>query len=274
MQPLLTTCLLVAERYIRPELHVPEVSDSWISSLANTISASTFVAAFAIITLSDCDVRDYALSFIPLAALLLVYVAFRPKSAENIHFLPFVNPEAAIFSTGLRVVIILLVVMGLELFIFGLPNDGFLRTVTLGVVKALSWFFTSKTIYRPYSTGRHFEGTSPPPKNRHASWTIATTIRTFSLISVIDNSMQSSEAKAVSQVVASYLLLGQLVYLLPKQAKARHLLCVFALFPIALYVANVFTIRDSVLSTPSNVGHSWKHPIEVLVRDTRADFEH
>lgn len=263
-QPFLTTCLLVIEKYSRPELHASKTTHAPGSPIVKTISGSILVAAFATLALSSWDIQDYALSLIPVVALLVVYVAFRPTTFENFRSLPIVDPDAAILFIAGRVLFILLVVFIVQLYIFGNLSDGVPTICLLGLMKALSWFFTSKTIYNPVHTRRQFEGTSHIPKSRHASWTIATTTRVFSVVSTADVSMQPSGLKAVSQVLASCLLLGQLVYLLPKQAKARHLLWSLGLFAIIPYIANVLAIRDLIQFSPSVVDSNWEHPVSTL----------
>lgn len=256
----------MAERYLRPELHASKLSDLWISSsLANTIWGTALLATLAIFALSDWDVQDYTLSVIQIVTLLVVYVSFIPAMNESIRFLPFVNIEADIFVLSLRTVIMLIVVFGFQTVIFGLPNNGVAPVIPLGLAKALSWFFTIKTVHYPVLT--------PSPQSRHASWCIAATIATFSIVSNIDISMQPSELKAVSQVIASCLALGQIIYLLPKQAKARHLLWVLTFFCLVPYRTNLLAIQNSVLSAPTRSGSIWEHPVEALVRNAEADFE-
>lgn len=71
-------------------------------------------------------------------------------------------------------------------------------------------------------------------------------------------------------VVASLISLGQTLYLLPKQAKSKAAFWALALIPLVPYFADLATIR---LAQSSALVHIDKHPVEVLIREAKADFE-
>ena len=96
---------------------------------------------------------------------------------------------------------------------------------------------------------------------------------TFSVVANTDPFMLSSEVQALSQVFASFLTLGQIVHMLPKQATARSALWVCILVSLVPYLANIFAIRNAKASVPPSFGHSQKHPVEALMHKGKADLE-
>ncbi|KAI0012689.1 hypothetical protein F4779DRAFT_614410 [Xylariaceae sp. FL0662B] len=105
---------------------------------------------------------------------------------------------------------------------------------------------------------------------RHSSWPTATAIGTFSIVSTCDPFSQSSGGQALSHVIASFMALGQVIYLLPKQAKARSAIWVFCFVSLGPYLANILAIK---VAQSSLVVHSQEHPVEVLIRNAKADFD-
>jgi hypothetical protein len=103
-------------------------------------------ASFAILTLSDWNLRASALSTIPVAALLVVYVALIPKAIKGSHFLLRINVEEAIVPLSFRVVIILVVALSMQTVAFGLPTNIIIPTVSLGLAKAMSWYYISRLV--------------------------------------------------------------------------------------------------------------------------------
>jgi hypothetical protein len=157
VQPALTPLLLIAEKHLRPELQASRIVDPWLfSSLVNTVWGTTLVASFAILAEPDWDLRRAALSAVPVAALLVVYVALVPRTIEDTHSLPLINVEKAIAPLSLRVLVILVVALGMQTVVFGLPSNEITPTLTLGFAKALSWYFTIRTVCSPLSISRNF----------------------------------------------------------------------------------------------------------------------
>ncbi|KND88236.1 Beta-1,2-xylosyltransferase 1 [Tolypocladium ophioglossoides CBS 100239] len=209
---------------------------------------------FAILTLSNWDLRGSALSIVPAAALLVVYIALIPKTINGAHYLPLVNIEDDIFPLSLRVVVVLVFALGIETVAFGFSTSGIAPTFSLGLAKALSWYFTIRT-------------------TRYTSWCIATAMGTFSIMSTRDPFAQSSEVQAVSHVIVSFFVLGQVIHMLPRQAKARSTLWVFFLVSLVPYLANIFALRTAQSFTSQRFGHSQEHPVEALIHSARAEFE-
>lgn len=117
----------------------------FFSPLVNTVWGTTLASSFAALTLSDWDIEGHALSTIPVAALLVVYVALIPRT-EDTHFLPRIDIEEAIVPLSLRVVVILAAALGMQTAAFGLPSNGIILTLSLGLAKALSWYFTTQMV--------------------------------------------------------------------------------------------------------------------------------
>ncbi|KAF3491804.1 uncharacterized protein GIQ15_01321 [Arthroderma uncinatum] len=82
--------------------------------------------------------------------------------------------------------------------------------------------------------------------------------------------MQSSEVKAISHVIASFFALGQTIHTLPKQAPAKSALWIFSLVSLGPYLANIFAINSA---KSSQIIHYRRHPVEILMRSDRSDFE-
>ena len=98
---------------------------------------------------SDWGVGESVLSTLPVAALLLVYVALTPRIAERPRFLPCINIEKDIRPLSLRVVVLLVAALGLQTAVFGLPSNGITPSLFIGFAKALSWYFTIQTVRNP-----------------------------------------------------------------------------------------------------------------------------
>lgn len=111
-----------------------------------------------------------------------------------------------------------------------------------------------------------------PSQRRHARWSIAPAIETFSVIAACDPFAQYSESHAVFNVVASALALAQVIYILPKRWKAKSGLWIFLLVPLVPYLANMITIRSTQSSIRQSFSGSHQHPIETLINNAKASF--
>ena len=88
-------------------------------------------------------------------------------------------------------------------------------------------------------------------------------------MSTRDPSAQTSDLQALSHAVASLLTLGQVIHILPTNAKARSALSVFALASLVPFLFNVFSISAAESSTLQ----SHKHPVQALFHHAQAEFE-
>ncbi|KAH6622723.1 hypothetical protein F5144DRAFT_622861 [Chaetomium tenue] len=246
--PVLTPLLLLAERRFRPGAQEPEPG---LAALTNSVWGMALVALVAVLAVVRGASVELLLLIIPLAALLVVYVALIPRT-DGPRLLPCIpDLELAIPALATRVVVVLTGVLGIQVYIFGIHSIhlGF-TTYLLGLLKAGFWYFAIQTA-------------------RHTSWCTVTAIGTFGLVASRDPWIQRSELEAVSPVIASLLVLAQIIFMLPKQSKGRWALWALLLLSLVPYLASIVAIQQANLSAL----HSAEHPIEVLVRTAKADFE-
>lgn len=78
----------------------------------------------------------------------------------------------------------------------------------------------------------------------------------------------SSDFVALLHVIASFLALGQVIYILPRQTKAKPALWIFFLVSLVPYLTNIFVIKSS----QSSLVHFQTHPVEFIIRNAKADF--
>ena len=109
-----------------------------------TISAATF----AIVVLSDWsfDFKRPILSIVLVVALLVIYSAFTARSPGGPYSSVALDFETAIIPLSQKITIILGVFLVLQVFVFGVAGDAILPAILLGVVKALSWYLTARTV--------------------------------------------------------------------------------------------------------------------------------
>ncbi|KAL7628431.1 hypothetical protein AAE478_002634 [Parahypoxylon ruwenzoriense] len=254
--PALTPLLLLAQKYLGLEHRTSARPDAPILfPLMNTVWGTALAAFFAIVSLAGWDTlsgwgrREYALSTIPVVALLPVYLTLTPRSEKSSRFLPSFDIEDASRPLSLRVVFVLGSALGLQIGLFGAPSIS-LATIPLSLAKAFSWYFVIQTA-------------------RQSSWLPVTAIGTFSIMSTLDPFMQSSGAQALLHVVASLFSLGQLIHMLPKQAKAKSVIWSCCFVFLAPYLANIIAIRVAQSSSL----YSLEHPVQILIRDAKVKFD-
>ncbi|KAI3327296.1 glycosyltransferase family 90 protein [Xylariaceae sp. AK1471] len=250
--PALTPLLLIGQRYLRPDIYPPAgFHTSLFSRLTHTILGTTLTAIFAVVALSEWDPLGYAISAVPVAALFVTYTLLTPRTVKHPQWLKSSDIEATLRPLCLRVVILLVIILGGESVVVGFPNSNVKETLTLSLAKALTWYFTSQVA-------------------RHSSWVAATVTGTFSLLATRNPFAQQTDTRALVNVIASFLALGQAVNLLPKQTRARSTLWALALVPLLPYFANLVAIN---LSQSSAVVHVEKHPVQILIHEAKAGFD-
>ncbi|KAI0389579.1 glycosyltransferase family 90 protein [Xylariaceae sp. FL0594] len=256
--PLLIPLLLVTHNVLHPdsltspsfELHTP----SLFSRLTTDVAGATLAALFAVFTLSQWDPFVFAMSLLPVAALLFTFTLLTPQTKEALpRWLRSFDMQATIRPLSIRVVATLALSLGVETIVYGFPSVNAVDTVALGLAKAFTWYFASQVA-------------------RHTSWLTAIMASTFGLLATRSPYIQETGARALMNVVASLLALGQTIDILPKQAKGKSALWVFFLVPVLPYLANISDIRTS--QSQAAAMHVANHPVEVLIREAKADFEH
>jgi hypothetical protein len=119
--------------------------------LANTVWGTTLVALVAVFAQSDWDIGMLALSILPVAALLVAYLALIPRTDEEGHrFLPHIDIEEDGVPLSLRVAVLLLAALGVQTFAFGLPSPSLvIPAFSSGLAKGLCWYFTIQIVCTP-----------------------------------------------------------------------------------------------------------------------------
>lgn len=156
--PALTPLLLVSQNLlIWHDAEIPAASPPISQAffyLSNTGWGSILVALFSILTLkSDWRTRvSDAPSIVPVAALLVAYLTLdpRPRISNRYHrFLPPFDIEDALLTLSLRITLVLVLVLGVETLAFSFPVFSAYNTPALALTKALSWYFTIRTVCTP-----------------------------------------------------------------------------------------------------------------------------
>ncbi|KAI1125389.1 hypothetical protein F5Y10DRAFT_247096 [Nemania abortiva] len=250
--PVLAPLLIISYRFLRPSLYPLAVSHlSLFSILSHNIIGASLSAIFAVVALSEWDPLSYAISAIPVIALFIAYTLLTPQTETRSRWLPSFDIETAAWPLSFRVLAILVAILGGEAYVIGLPGINAIGTLSLGTAKALTWYHLSQLA-------------------RNSSWLTATVANTFSLLATRSPSSQQTDTRALMAVIASLISLGQTLYLLPRRAKGGPGPWALALIPLLPYFANSITIQ---LAQSSAVVHIEKHPIEVLIRDAKSNFD-
>ncbi|KAI1818542.1 glycosyltransferase family 90 protein [Poronia punctata] len=249
--PLLVPLLLISQRWLQYGVSPIESHGSIFFRLANTTIGATLSAIFAVFTLSPWDPFGYGLSLVPVSALLIAYTLLGTRSERLPKSIETFDIEAALRPLSFRVAATLAVMLGVESVVLGFPSINVFRTVASGVAKALAWY-------------------SAVQLAQHSSWSTATMASTFSLLATRSPFSQETGIRAIFNVSASLLALGQTVDMLPKQARTRSMLWAAALVPVLPYLANLMAINSS---RSSGVTHMENHPVEILINEAKFDFD-
>ncbi len=146
-KPILTPLLIVIERVLRTDAR-DRLSGSSSLSLLVGLPGSILIAGFTFLVVSDGNMRESALSIIPVVLFFFVYASFVPRTAAGIRCFPRVDVEGALLSLSIRIVIFSLCVFGIQTFLFGIPQDGLVSICLCGGTKALAWLFLIPSVCR------------------------------------------------------------------------------------------------------------------------------
>ncbi|PTB43861.1 glycosyltransferase family 90 protein [Trichoderma asperellum CBS 433.97] len=247
--PILTPLLLATQRWLGSVSKLPAGP---FLLFMNTICGASLISLFTIFTFSDWSIQVSLSSIILAAVLFIVYAALLPKGGTFL-CLPSTNFERAIRPLSPRIVILLFYMLCLSIIFTGFARVNLIHMLLLGLLKALSWYFTAKVA-------------------QSTSWVIATTITTFSIASTSNLSNKASDAEAATWILAAAIALAQVISSLPKQAKYKSLLWIFGLISFLPFLLNLWMIRD--LQQSSKVyGPEQEHPVEALVRNSNIYFK-
>lgn len=143
----MTPLLLIAQRYLGTSDWSSRVSGSRLFyPLVGTAWGAALPALFSVLTLLNWNFRESPLSIIPAFALLLVYTIFLPRPAKTFSLLPPVTLESAIRPLSVQLLIVMIISILVRNFHYGSLQSGFGAMLSLGLAKALSWYFINKTV--------------------------------------------------------------------------------------------------------------------------------
>ena len=108
---------------------------------------------------------------------------------------------------------------------------------------------------------------------RRSTWCTATAITTFSIVSSQNPFVQSSELQAFASVTASFLVLCQIISMLPASISSRKILWLLFLVPVIPYTVNMVTTWQSYHAAWSSFRSSTKHPVEELIEQANQHFD-
>ncbi|KAL2117173.1 hypothetical protein VTJ04DRAFT_9341 [Mycothermus thermophilus] len=242
--PALTPLVFGTVPLLQPNIPLPFTKKPVLSLMATL----AFRAILCFSTSLDRSIQDLALSVIPAAALFVVYVSAVPRSASVAKWLPRLPDLEDIGPLSMRTILLLMGVLAWQTITYGTPvlNWGW-PVVTVGLVKALCWFFTILTA-------------------RNAFWWLAPDIAIFGFLASRDPAIYRKEYWNAPILAAA--AFAQIIIHLPG-SKAKWLCLVLGVLPFSSWIAEGVAI--------SRVGsyqlYSIDHPVAQLVRQARDDFQ-
>lgn len=167
----------------------------------------------------------------------------------------------------------MVIVLAAQSLAFGLPRYNLTAVLVLGLTKAFSWYFGIQTVCGGLDRQSCEYETKSIYQARQCSWRTTAAIGIYTFVSTRDPFTQSSDIRALLQVVASFLTLSQIVHLLPKSNRSRspHVLWVFCLVPLVPYLIDTIAIRHA--QTSSVLVNPQAHPVQILMQSARVEFD-
>lgn len=153
----MTPLLLLAEKKLRSE--VAQRPGSGLTTLANTVWGAVVVAAISMLALVNWSLLELALPIIPGGALLFVYFGLIPRAASGHRSFPLIpEVQKAIRPLSIRIIVLLLGVLGVQVWAFGMQSIELGWTVLLlGFLKAGFWCFSIQTVSSPFPLSRSYD---------------------------------------------------------------------------------------------------------------------
>lgn len=253
--PVLTPVLLILQRRFQADSFMTAIPVSLQArgSKVETWKVVTF-STFAMLGLASRDYHKFIISILPATALLLVYITLVPRRKSSTNTFPLTVDENSVSSLSSRVVIILLIGVGLETCLFGFSLSNLVAAIAPGVGKALSWVFLIRT-------------------TQQTSVAVATAIQTVGITATVDLSVLSTHTQAILCISSTVFALGQLVHMLPKQMKYKHVVWILPLLAIVPYMENTVAISSLKSAAQLSFDGSPDHPIEAIVTSAKDGFE-
>lgn len=146
-QPALTPLLFVVHRQFLPDLQrSPVARQGYLERLASTVGGNVFVAIFSIYVLSSWSLLGFAVSLGTLAGSFITYGTLLQRRVKDDSPIPPLNLERDMATVLSRTIAAVTVALAVQTMVFGFTSGDAFPTVLLGITKALSWYFTTRTV--------------------------------------------------------------------------------------------------------------------------------
>lgn len=223
-------------------------------SSSNSMQLSVLSGTFAAVILSYGDIVSSALSAIAVLMQFLVYTSLLRSDGSRLKYFPRVyNFQQTVFNLSKKTTLAMMIAIGLQARFLGFAAGEILPTLSLAILKALSWYFIAHTA-------------------QQTSWTIAPSIHTTALMCTLQPSQQSSLTRASFLVIGLLLVLAQVIQTLDKKVRFRNYLWMFSLVSLIPYLIHVYAIQSAILDAESTYNNYRSHPIEKLIRSQSTEF--
>ena len=113
---------------------------------AVTLRGNALVASFSIFVLSNWSLLGFAVSIGALAGSFVAHCTLLQRRVRGDSPVPPLNLERDINKVTIRTIIALSIAVGVQTILFGFTSGDVFSTIFLGVTKALSWYFTIRTV--------------------------------------------------------------------------------------------------------------------------------
>lgn len=144
---MLNPLILFAEKHFHLHLQASVVFNlRSMSECGNMVLIEILIAVFAVLTLSNGNLRESMISIIPIAIIILLYLTFIPKNITKAANFPSVNLDELFIPLSLRLVVLLVVLLGIKILVNGAPSIDIIITLFTGITKALFWYFVTRNV--------------------------------------------------------------------------------------------------------------------------------
>lgn len=152
---MLAPLLLVVEKGLWSSHKTLRQADhQWISPPSSDVWVTALIAFTSIFFLSDWSLRGCVLSMLPVACILLIYVALIPRIVEDSFRLPQIDINETIIPISCRTLLILMATLCIQMTLYGFPNGFLLPSLLSGLAKVLSRYWTIRAVCCPLPNKR------------------------------------------------------------------------------------------------------------------------